>query len=193
MGPGPAPHSLGRSLARPRQPEGSSPPTSHGKSWARAGLSTEKAGEGESSQPDARGGAGRELGMPGSSRTAPAPPEPRAAQPTPVCCPARCSGSLYGLIPWHSGWAGPALGGPRGAGRAGHAPPSSLGQNFPATSQTAPPLPAASSTLGLSPHWSPQTLLLSFNSLGASLPKLGAGDPAGHKTDVSLVPIPAEP
>lgn len=123
MGPGPAPHSLGRSLARPRQPEGSSPPTSHGKSWARAGLSTEKAGEGESSQPDARGGAGRELGMPGSSRTAPAPPEPRAAQPTPVCCPARCSGSLYGLIPWHSGGAGPALGGPRGAGRAGHAPP----------------------------------------------------------------------
>lgn len=72
-------------------------------------------------------------------------------------------------------------------------PPSSLGQNFPATSQTAPPLPAASSTLGLSPRWSPQTLLLSFNSLGASLPKLGAGDPAGHKTDVSLVPTPAEP
>lgn len=121
-------------MARPRQPEGSSPPISHGKSWARAGLSTEKAGEGESSQPDARGGAGRELGMPGSSRTAPAPPEPHTAQPTPVCCPARCSGSLYGFIPWHSGGAGPALGGPRGAGRAGHAPPQlpgpKLSRNF---------------------------------------------------------------
>lgn len=103
----------------------------------RVGPSTEKAGGGEfPERPDARGGAVDRgcLALPGLHT----PPEPHITQPRPACCPARGSGSLSRHSPWHErrGW--PA-GGQTPRGRRARRSPSSLGQNFPAAPQTAPP------------------------------------------------------